>query len=481
MFPTKHLLAVVLLAGLPVHGLAETPSKPKPVSEADVLKLIELQRQTEAILARLSKAGVDFPVTDAVLERLRKAGASEKVLAALRSPPGAKAPLVKARPPEVKSPLVKALIKQLKDEDATVRRKAAETIVKLGAKEAVPALIEQLKDRDATVRRAAADTLGKLEAKEAVPALIQRVADDVWVQHPGLATFADNTPYDGIKDRRGSKDRALQVLAKLAPDKVEEALLLALKSKTYQVRAWAARELTGEKKSEPIVAALVAGLRDADGYVRRTAADSLGKLGAKEAVPALIKRVADDVWVQHPGLATFADSTPYDGIKEKGSKDRALQVLGKLAPDKVEEALVLAMKSKTYQVRSWAARELASEKKSEAIVAALVAGLRDSDAYVRRAAADTLGRLGAKEAVPALIKRVADDVWVQHPGFATIGDSTPYDGMKDRRGSKDRALQVLTKLAPEKVEEALTLALNSKKPEVKAWALTQIGKINEKK
>jgi HEAT repeat protein len=333
MFRSKHLLAAVLLAGLPLSAFPEAASKPKPLSEADVLKLIELQRQTEAILARLNKAGVDFPVNEAVLERLRKAGASEKVLDALRRRPNAPRPVVKEPMPEVKSPLVKALI-------------------------------EQLTDKDGKVRRTAAETLGKLGAKEAVPALIERVADDVWVQHPGIVTFGDSTPYDGHQ-KTGSKDRALQALSKLAPEKVRDALLLALKSKSYQVRRWAARELAGQKKSAAIVAALVEGLRDADGSLRRAAADSLGKLGAKEAVPALIERVADDVWVQHPGIVTFGDSTPYDGNKKTGSKDRALQALSKLAPEKVRDALLLALKSKKPAVKAWALAELGkvTEKK----------------------------------------------------------------------------------------------------------------------
>src|SRR5262249_24881539 len=83
----KYIFALALLAA----GLATAASvwandaKPKPLSEADVLKLIELQRQTQAILARLNKAGVDFKVTDAVIQRLRKAGASEEVLIALKN------------------------------------------------------------------------------------------------------------------------------------------------------------------------------------------------------------------------------------------------------------------------------------------------------------------------------------------------------------------------------------------------------------
>jgi WD40 repeat protein len=58
--------------------------KEKPLREADVLKLVELQKEESDILARLEKSGVDFLVDEASLARLRKAGASEAVLAALR-------------------------------------------------------------------------------------------------------------------------------------------------------------------------------------------------------------------------------------------------------------------------------------------------------------------------------------------------------------------------------------------------------------
>jgi hypothetical protein len=81
--------------------------------------------------------------------------------------------------------------------------------------------------------------------------------------------------------------------------------------------------------------------------------------------------------------------------------------------------------------------------------------------------------------VPALIKRVADDVWLRAPDRIDSDDLSPYDGI-GVRGSKDRALQVLRKLAPDKVGEALTLALKSKKPEIKTWALAEVGKLEKK-
>jgi hypothetical protein len=212
MLSLKQVLALVMAtAALAAPASLRAATRPRPLSEADVLKLIELHRQTGNILARLNKAGVDFKVDDEVIERLRKAGASEKVLAAIRRPSGAPSALVKALSPGAPSALVQALI-------------------------------EQLKDRDGKVRRTAADTLGKLGAKEAVPALIQRVADDVWLERPFGTLLGDSSPYDGMPER-GSKDRALQVLIKLAPDRVEEALLLAMKSKKPEVKAWALAEI----------------------------------------------------------------------------------------------------------------------------------------------------------------------------------------------------------------------------------------------
>jgi WD40 repeat protein len=69
-------------------GLARAEDPPgrkgKPLTEADVLRLIELQKEEGAILARLEAAGVGFPVDDALAARLKKAGASAEVLAAVR-------------------------------------------------------------------------------------------------------------------------------------------------------------------------------------------------------------------------------------------------------------------------------------------------------------------------------------------------------------------------------------------------------------
>ncbi len=78
---------------------------------------------------------------------------------------------------------VSALIRELKEQDRQVRKRAAYALGQIGpaAKEAVPALIAALKDKDGSVRRNAASALGKIgpAAKEAVPALEAAARDGV--------------------------------------------------------------------------------------------------------------------------------------------------------------------------------------------------------------------------------------------------------------------------------------------------------------
>jgi HEAT repeat protein len=232
----------------------------------------------------------------------------------------------------------------------------------------VQALIEQLSDTSADVRHAAAQSLGKMgaRAKGAVPALVNRVADELW------GTKGDPVNQDNVP-RNASKDAALKALQQLAPDRVEEALLAAVNSKNVKTKEWATKQLgTVEARStptrstpvgdsraggdlSPAVRALVAQLSDADADVRHAAAESLAKLGAqaKGAVPALVNRVADDVW------GTKGDPVNKDNASGHTSKDAALKALQQLAPDKVEAALLSAMKSSNPKVKTWAVKALA--------------------------------------------------------------------------------------------------------------------------
>jgi HEAT repeat protein len=103
-----------------------------------------------------------------------------------------------------------------------------------------------------------------------------------------------------------------------------------------------------------LVKALAEALQDEAWQVRQTAANSLGKLGAKAkgAVPALVKRVADDryAWDYSPGPLHWNKPPDIQGV----DKDAALAALKALAPEKVEQALLDASKSKDPKIRRWA-------------------------------------------------------------------------------------------------------------------------------
>jgi HEAT repeat protein len=356
-------------------------------------------------------------------------------------------------------------------------------------------LIVALGDKDSAVRRQAAEALGKLRDKSAVPALSRAVSD---------ADFA-------------VRAAALESLQKVAPDQVEEALLQATKSKNDGVRAWAeerlpkpepppggklppavqalvyalrdenaevrgkAAESLGKLEDKAVIkavlGALVGALGDKEGVVRRKAAESLGKLGDKSAVRALMDRVADDVWVPVPP-GPFLPAGPPTWDPDGAGKGAALDALKALAPERVPEALKDALKSKNKQVRAWAAVELGGFKE-EGVVDALIPLLDDKDGTLRRLAAETLGKLGDKSAVPGLMKRVADDVWVPVPPgpFLPAGPPT-WDPVGAGKGA---ALDALRKLDKDKVEEALLQAAKSKNPNVRQWALDQLGMPKDKK
>jgi HEAT repeat protein len=374
------------------------------------------------------------------------------------------------------SAAVAALVKGLKDRDYKVREQAAKELARHREPAARQALLTALNDGDGYVRRAAADSLAEMGDREAVPALMRRVADGVWFGPPKGGGLVRKEPYDGLWGL-GSKDHALVALKKLAPDKVTPALLSALRSPTRDVRLWAADEL-GKHKDKAAVKDLCAGLKDADSLVRRHAADALAAIGDPSAADALVGRITDDVWVPVPkgSIIYNARLDTYDGFHGIGSKDHALVALKKLDPGRVTAALLTALKAPTDAMRAWAAEELGKHK-DRAAVKGLCVALKDTNGRVRRCAAIALGEIGDKESAPALVERIADEVWVPTPkrSFTYSSYHDAYDDFRDL-GSKENALKALQKLAPDRVAEALKLAAKAKNEAVRQWAEKELAK-----
>lgn len=393
----------------------------------------------------------------------------------------------------------------------------------------IKALIVNLTDPNVGVRRQAAEALQSRGDKTAVPALMERVWDDLWDGRDAFGPADSSKLMALLALKKLGKSKVTGALVKasksetaevrvwaciqLAEQKDSESaagLVACLKDASVKVRVTASASLFAF--GPPAVPALVGALFDPDVGVRRQAAESLQKLGdrsnmtadavkkvAEAAVPHLFKRVADDTWDIHDAFGP-ADS----------SKQMALLALRTLDKTQVTSALRKAAISEIAEVRVWACRELAAQIDDDsaaglvaalkdpvpkvqvtaatslfsfgaAAAPALVEALFDKDVFVRRQAAETLQKLGdrstmraevvkkvAKDAVPALMKRVADEIW----------DSRDAFGLAD--SSKLVALAALRTLAKNQVTSALLNAIRCKNEDVRVWACVQLAEQKDK-
>ena len=303
------------------------------------------------------------------------------------------------------------LIGRLKDPEPRARRLAAEALGKQKVEAAAPALAELLRDSDAGVRGAAADALGRIGPK-AVPALVAAL------RHPEAP----------------GRLLALTALRRMAPK-------------------------TKEARSEGVVKALAAALRDKDADVRIHAAAALGAVGA-DAGPAL------------PALFEAAKDTANVG-----------PVIRSGLPSSVADAAVAA----ALKIDPGCTAALAA-----AALPGLTEALKSKDMAVLQAAGFALAQFGpqAQPAVPAL-----REARKHATGFAEMaidsaleaaGDASPAaELVKDRSAPLEKRLRALSKLGwsdtpDEKAVGVLAEVLNDPEPRIRAGAVDALRSLGPK-
>jgi serine/threonine protein kinase len=128
-----------------------------------------------------------------------------------------------------------------------VRAWAAERLVEYDSPETVKALCDALTDDYPLVRKRAAETLLKLKAAAAAVVLARRVADSVWMKETHRDLLGLIADYYADPEWGGKAD-ALAALEVVAPDRVADALTEASRSSDPGVAAWAAGEIDKRKK-----------------------------------------------------------------------------------------------------------------------------------------------------------------------------------------------------------------------------------------
>ena len=262
-------------------------------------------------------------------------------------------------PHPVPPALVAALLKAVDDDDARVRLEAMYTVGVIArpplAADQVQPLIKALDHYDPSVRAAAAKVIGRLKMAEASDALMKAVNDS----HADVR-YAAMRAVGAIRDTR-------------AVAALSEQLAFYKKGEG----AWSALDALAQIGAPTSVPLFKERLSDKDPYVRRAAAEGLGRAGDTSAVDVLERNVTADDSPMARMAAAFA-----------------LQKLGRNYTGRIADVAttpVLAAQAVDYFI------EL-----GPSVAPALYARLQDPEPTIRAAAADALGMIGGAAALPVL-------------------------------------------------------------------------------
>jgi HEAT repeat protein len=192
---------------------------------------------------------------------------------------------------------VDALLPDLKDSDWRVRRNAAQALGALRDQRAVVPLLEALKDRTVTVRQRAIVALGRIKDLQALPALVDILLEnrrESYEANQAIRKFGKKAVPELVRAFERTKNRQLMLL--LIEMKYEGAFDLVvqlLESKEFSMPQTAIRELgtLGDRRAIPH---LIPQLNSNNPISRAESARALGKLGATEAIPAMLNLLKDD-------------------------------------------------------------------------------------------------------------------------------------------------------------------------------------------
>lgn len=397
----EELRAAVLQAAA---GLL--PSSPPPPPEW----LREAARADEARLAEQFAADESGDSRAAVLLGVAGTSASAAALAdALGEPERgpAAAGALGLLPPDV---ALAVLLPRLRGADAGARAELLAALPALPDRASAESVAALLGDEDAEVRATAAESLARaLPAAEAREVVAGALADPA--RRAGAALALGRFPVDAcdlllplLEDETADTRRAAaEGIARCSrPDALSlVAAALRRERDPSTLRALAAAlATTGGADAVPPLAELAEG---GDPGARFAAVRALGRTGAPEAVDALLRVLG--------------------GTDDPGVEAAALAALGELGDPRGTEAVTARMESADRDLRRVAAialRQIAPPGAAERLVRAL----GDPDWRVRLAAARTLARVDAPEALPALrdVRACDPDPLVRQAAARALGE-----------------------------------------------------------
>jgi HEAT repeat protein/energy-coupling factor transporter ATP-binding protein EcfA2 len=217
------------------------------------------------------------------------------------------------------------------------------------------------------------------------------------------------------------KEKAIEVLALIKPDKVIDSLIKELDAKDSDVRCSAAEALGkigSEKAIEPLIGALSTAK---DSIVRLNAAEALEKIGSEKAVKPLIKAfiTEEDISVRLRAVLAFGTIGSEKAIEPLidallTAKDNILVrwgaafALGQIGSEKAIESLINTISTAKDSIVRWSAAFALGQIRSEKAIELLIDALSTAKVgFVRWNAAEALGKIGSEKAIEPLIDALA--------------------------------------------------------------------------
>ncbi len=284
------------------------------------------------------------------------------------------------------------LVLWLDDPDHMAQHAAFQGLRALKPVECVPQLLELMKGTNRQRSALVQQLLGEMKARNAVPGLLKLLEDADPITRANAAVALGTI---------GGEEVLAPLLARLKdPDAV------AVRSIAHGLA------LLGDRRAIP-------GLRDLlkDTRYSSSAAEALGTLGAREAIPDLIRLAENpesDALIEAAAALAKLNATesvralvPHLGSKDDDVRAQALASLGLLGARGSAPAVRVRLKDKAEEVRTAAALALGRLKDADSLPA-LVEALSDESEDVQAEAYRAIEAIGPSAVSPSLIKLLRD-------------------------------------------------------------------------
>jgi HEAT repeat protein len=427
--------------------------------------------------------------------------------------------------------VIPLLHRQLEADDLEIRRAAVAALGRIGSRTSVPALIHALDDPELTVdvagalarigdtsayepllmllsndraavRRAAIGALNSL-GHARMPGDVRRLLLDRnphirecavriagYFGYPECADLLLHAIHDGDENVRRA---AVENLPNLEEDRVLPVLKTAVRDESPKIRAAAAQSL-GHLESVAAVPDLMRAMTDSDEWVRYYSARALGQIRSPESIDALAAALRDDSATQVRiaaadalgsigGRRTVSFLAPFVNSDDSDLARAALLALGVVGHPDALDPILAALRSSDPSRRLVAVRAIAARRDHDAAEALQWAAAADSSEAVADAAIEELSRMATPESVAALLRLTSDGrlrekaiVQISKLGHAHLkriqtGLNSPH--METRRA----VVEALGRMRHPDASEALSVALDDERPEVRLAALMALRRL----